>query len=787
MDEFPTDLPLPARPLSTDVDLPAALPLGLGTLAGGGGGRRPLSAQSRTSSNSTTVTGSRQVSKLKRRSSRGKNGLGRANSMLSEASDVAAEQRYKRSLSRPCSAVSAEILARRNGLGTPSTEAETVTYMDPPLMHPRSVTPSAASMHESALHAGTKYKMPFSQARHLTARRLYQDSNHVGMARFNVQLPKTPNHRKLCVPAQPEGTRPRTNFPRGEAFGPRNLRRMFKNIDTDHSGSIDGLELIEVLRQDPSLIRLFKKLQGDSSFEDSSSIRNLTDRDKVYVIKSLLHTGDADGNGTMEWPEFLEFFQRSRLYLEWKSRPDLNELSSEDGDGSEESSGGEFGSGDEAEGAKRPISPAQMGRRFSAATSAIFFNDPRSMNRRLAVSTFLRGGALSWQAKDSPWACLGNDWNAEQDRFEIEIGAKDHTTTKHRCHNGEAAFVSLMFPESAADVCGLAGPEARLRGRILQDAAEVRREQENRNRPFYMSEKPIEVTTWGPKEAWHAMASVLRAKFAAGSECATALESTGESFLLHRGDQEESEHEPLWSDRGDGTGLNGLGLQLMVLRDELLGRDHWSSFLSDLFDFLTGEPKTADALEYWQSIVRTAGLSIAQHQRAVVRRASRSSGAGSAEVPQQDAAALRAALRKEKKAAMARELGTSGLGSKFVGVGRLRPIRATIANVVELATAAAAAARAQQQAEAAKAAQDGEVGGGGGGEERLSPANSSRKAGKLFSRKSTNLTNMDASMSRRSSDGKVGGGEKRLVLLPGLKAQGHSATLVGAQAEGTNG
>ena len=68
---------------------------------------------------------------------------------------------------------------------------------------------------------------------------------------------------------------------------------------------------------------------------------------------------------------------------------------------------------------------------------------------------------------------------------------------------------------------------------------------------------------------WNAMLAVLHEKFKPGTSRATALLQTGTAFLLEH--NSVVGRDEYWSDDGMGTGRNWLGLQLMILREELSG------------------------------------------------------------------------------------------------------------------------------------------------------------------------------------------------------------------------
>ena len=66
-------------------------------------------------------------------------------------------------------------------------------------------------------------------------------------------------------------------------------KRVFKEFDTDSSGSIDGAELVKVVR----------KLLPDLKLK--------TEGWKELVV-SVLAAGDKDGDGTFDFEEFLNFY-----------------------------------------------------------------------------------------------------------------------------------------------------------------------------------------------------------------------------------------------------------------------------------------------------------------------------------------------------------------------------------------------------------------------------------------------------------------------------------------------
>merc|ERR1712023_136317 len=100
------------------------------------------------------------------------------------------------------------------------------------------------------------------------------------------------------------------------------------------------------------------------------------------------------------------------------------------------------------------------------------------------------------------------------------------------------------------------------------------------------------------------MGVVLRAKFREGTILAQALIATGADFLLQ------------YDEGIDGRrNCNELGVQLMLIRDELrkqvafstFGYEfYWGDFLSKYIDLDTGQARSAKDGEFWQSVVYDA-------------------------------------------------------------------------------------------------------------------------------------------------------------------------------------
>lgn len=117
------------------------------------------------------------------------------------------------------------------------------------------------------------------------------------------------------------------------------LETWFKLLDRDSSGSITQRELIVALRGKPRMQEIFMQTGGFSEQQQEgegpnddwagggvrpSEYKSHLRRQEIYRIKEILADIDEDGNGCMEWPEFVDFFRRAGLLLEYHTREELN-------------------------------------------------------------------------------------------------------------------------------------------------------------------------------------------------------------------------------------------------------------------------------------------------------------------------------------------------------------------------------------------------------------------------------------------------------------------------------
>merc|ERR1719230_571596 len=75
------------------------------------------------------------------------------------------------------------------------------------------------------------------------------------------------------------------------------------------------------------------KMQGtdvkNETFLDGSKLSpgeeiRIAQKEENQRIKRIMEEVDTDGSGTMEWPEFVDFFRRAGMLLEYRTKSILN-------------------------------------------------------------------------------------------------------------------------------------------------------------------------------------------------------------------------------------------------------------------------------------------------------------------------------------------------------------------------------------------------------------------------------------------------------------------------------
>lgn len=239
---------------------------------------------------------------------------------------------------------------------------------------------------------------------------------------------------------------------------------------------------------------------------------------------------------------------------------------------------------------------------------AIPFPDPRSRSPGLGWLGELRMAWLRWKscmlglgnvgviafyypdrAEDWDRLCqaefLGNFYPLTE---ELCLEAPLRPGETHCFGNAEAAYQALKFWPRAEEFRHLSGSQAFEKKRSLE------------------GEGQADWTYGGFGSNMAGMFQVLRAKFAPGTAMHARLQQTGDAYLLEH--NSKCGRDRFWSDNKDGHGLNWLGLQLMLLREESRQTKPWTTWIHQRVDVETGDVKD----EVWQSTVRVAAKCLNQ-------------------------------------------------------------------------------------------------------------------------------------------------------------------------------
>merc|ERR1712224_50869 len=190
--------------------------------------------------------------------------------------------------------------------------------------------------------------------------------------------------------------------------------------------------------------------------------------------------------------------------------------------------------------------------------------------------------AFYYPGNETPWdkycGCgfLGNFWDQGPGALQVEAPVQPGVLRSFS--NTEAAFQALKFwVHHGSDFEPVSGGDA-----------------------FKLKKKLAgkeDFSYGGYGSNWAGMLAVLRIKFQRGSDLAEQLLRTGESFLLEH--NAVSGRDFVWSDNLRGDGTNWLGLQLMLIRDELRSPDSgtapdgsWTQFIQRSYsiNLETGKP-----------------------------------------------------------------------------------------------------------------------------------------------------------------------------------------------------
>lgn len=198
-------------------------------------------------------------------------------------------------------------------------------------------------------------------------------------------------------------------------------------------------------------------------------------------------------------------------------------------------------------------------------------------------------GLVAIHPSKASWL-LHNSFEVRDHMPNIQLSAPAFPSHSRPFRNAHAAFEALKFWRQAAEFESLSAKQA------LQLAAEL---------------SGLEDWTYGGYgSSWSAMLAVLRAKFRPCSPLASALIETEQSFLLQLGPPEKAGVECCAGESGT-SGMNCMGLQLMLVRDELQAAtgalSSWTSWLGKHVNLTSGSGTASVAT--WKEMVQLAHAS----------------------------------------------------------------------------------------------------------------------------------------------------------------------------------
>lgn len=230
---------------------------------------------------------------------------------------------------------------------------------------------------------------------------------------------------------------------------------------------------------------------------------------------------------------------------------------------------------------------ASTGFQLPKPNAAVSFEDPRNAGQVTLLAFDFSGGKEALCDDVCGAAFLATAWDMGSQALKLH---PPHAEGRSFA-NAEAAFQALKFWDKAAQFEDLSAVEA---GKLQRQLAGTE-----------------DLTFTGLGSAWQAMLTVQRARFASSSQLAAALLGTGDAFLIeHSGPS--SARDLVWSGSITGDGPNWLGMQLMLVRDELVqasgGRASWTPYIRNVchIDINTGHASMAPGQSEWQSTVLEA-------------------------------------------------------------------------------------------------------------------------------------------------------------------------------------
>eukprot|EP00747_Dinoflagellata_sp_TGD_P179649 gnl/TRDRNA2_/TRDRNA2_30771_c0_seq1.p1 gnl/TRDRNA2_/TRDRNA2_30771_c0~~gnl/TRDRNA2_/TRDRNA2_30771_c0_seq1.p1 ORF type:complete len:354 (-),score=68.75 gnl/TRDRNA2_/TRDRNA2_30771_c0_seq1:71-1132(-) len=113
----------------------------------------------------------------------------------------------------------------------------------------------------------------------------------------------------------------------GARFNIRTLKHWFQELDIKDTGSIQARDLLVSLRKRDDLQAMLcvaASVGDEESVEETKNASTAEEktkarREEMKRIRGILASIDTDGSGSLEWEEFVDFFRRSGLLLEYET------------------------------------------------------------------------------------------------------------------------------------------------------------------------------------------------------------------------------------------------------------------------------------------------------------------------------------------------------------------------------------------------------------------------------------------------------------------------------------
>jgi len=219
---------------------------------------------------------------------------------------------------------------------------------------------------------------------------------------------------------------------------------------------------------------------------------------------------------------------------------------------------------------------------LSPKPEEVTFSDPRRKKRpvEIGIIGFYHPGHDEPCDKLCCASFLGNFWDLGSGNLRLTT---PNSPSELAFSNAESAFQALKFWTDADQFAPLSGDGAFQLKRSLGGKEDFK--------------------YGGYGSNWAGMMAVLRVKFSQET-MKQGLLLTQDAFLLEHNSVEG--RDKVWSDNCKGDGTNWLGLQLMIVRDELSGKSAWTRYIGKYIELDTGKAKGADSKNEWQDAVQKA-------------------------------------------------------------------------------------------------------------------------------------------------------------------------------------